>query len=128
MCAGTLATEAKTSGKYHHFQVKCYVFKGPATIMRSHRNRKCSSMGKNGKGNCGKMLHFIEHLNVRGEMRCHREDPETVMYNNYYSWYSNPLGGAILPGFRFFTGYTGGHCVCAQCIVGKRSRFLKFPC
>ena len=27
---------------------------------------------------------------------------ETVMYN--YSWYSKPLGGAILPGFRFFTG------------------------
>ena len=36
MCAGTLATEAKTSGKYHHFQVKFYVFKGPATIVRSH--------------------------------------------------------------------------------------------
>ena len=44
----------------------------------SHRNRKCSSMGKNGKGNCGKMLHFIEHLNVRGEMRCHREDPDAL--------------------------------------------------
>ena len=27
----------------------------------------------------------------------------------------NRLGGAILPGFRFFTGYTGGHRVCAQC-------------
>ena len=70
MCAGTLATEAKTSGKYHHFQVKVYVFKGLATNMGSHRNRKLSSMGKNGKGNYGKMLHFIEHLNVRGEMRC----------------------------------------------------------
>ena len=80
MCAGTLATEAKTSGKYHHFQVKFYVFKGPATIMGAHRNRKCSSTGKNGKGNCGKMLHFIEHLNIRGEMRCNREDPDAV-YN-----------------------------------------------
>ena len=42
MCAGTLATEAKTSGKYHHFQVKFYVFKGPPTIMRFHRNGTCS--------------------------------------------------------------------------------------
>ena len=96
MCAGTLATEAKTSGKYHHFQVKCYVFKGPATIMRSHRNRKCSSMGKNGKGNCGKMLHFIEHLNVRGEMRCHREDPDAV-YNIIQGWVlrASPSGTAL---------------------------------
>ena len=83
MCEGTLATEAKTSGKYHHFQLKFFVFKGPATITRSHRNRKCSSTGKNGKGNCGKMLHFIEHLNVRGGgggggMRCNREDPDAV--------------------------------------------------
>ena len=70
MCAGTLATEAKTSGKYHHFQVKFYVFKGPATIMRSHRNRKRE----------GKMLHSIEHLNVQGEMRCNREDPDAVQY------------------------------------------------
>ena len=37
-------------------------------------------MGKNGKENCGKMLNFIEHLNVRGKMRCNREDPDTV-YN-----------------------------------------------
>ena len=73
----------ETSGKYHHFQVKFDVFKGLATVMRSHRNRKCSSTGKNGKGNCGKMLHLIEHLNVqcRGEIRCNREDPDTV-YNN----------------------------------------------
>ena len=42
MCAGTLATEAKTCGKYHNFQVNFYVFKGPVTIMRSHRNRTCS--------------------------------------------------------------------------------------
>ena len=53
--------------------------------MRSHRIRKCSSMGKNGKGNCGKMLHFIEHLNVRGEMRCNREDPDAV-YNIIQGW------------------------------------------
>ena len=85
MCAGTLATEAKTSRKYQNFQVNFYVFKGPATIMRSHRNRKCSSMGKNGKGNCGKMLHFIEHLNVRGEMRCNWEDPDAV-YNIIQGW------------------------------------------
>ena len=33
-----LATVAKTSGKYHHFQVKVYVMKGPTTFMRSRRN------------------------------------------------------------------------------------------
>ena len=36
--------------------------------------------GENSKGNCGKMLNFIEHFNVRGEMRCNREDPDAV-YN-----------------------------------------------
>ena len=51
MRARTLATEAKTSGKYRHFQVKFYVMKGPATIVRSHRNGKCSLTGENGKGN-----------------------------------------------------------------------------
>ena len=66
MCAWTLATEAKTSRKYHHFQVKFYEMKGPATIMRSHRNRKCSLMGENWKGNWGKMLHFIEHIKCTG--------------------------------------------------------------
>ena len=38
--------------------------KGPATIVRPHRNRKCSLTGKNGKENWKKMLHFIEHINV----------------------------------------------------------------
>ena len=63
----SLATEAKTSGKYQHFQVKFFVFQGPATIMRYHRNRTCSLTGENGKENCGKMLHFLEHLNVQGK-------------------------------------------------------------
>ena len=67
MCAGILATEAKTSGKYDHFQENFYIFKGSATIMRSHWNRKCFSTGKNGKWNCGKILHLIELLNVRGK-------------------------------------------------------------
>ena len=30
--------------------------------------------GENRKGNCRKMLHAIEHLNVRGEMRCNRSN------------------------------------------------------
>ena len=85
MCAGTLATEAKTSGKYHHFQVKFYVFTGPATIIRSHRNSTCSLTGENEKGNCGKILHIIDHLSVREDMRCHREDPDAV-YNIIQGW------------------------------------------
>ena len=81
VCSWDIATEAKTCGKYHHFQVKAFVFKGPATIMRSHRNRTCPLTGENKKGNCGKILHFIEHLNVRGEMRCNREGPWTQYLN-----------------------------------------------
>ena len=42
----------KVSGKYHHFQVQFYVMKGPATIVRSHRNGKCSLTGENGKMKC----------------------------------------------------------------------------
>ena len=36
--------------------------------------------GQKREGKLWKMLHFIEHLNVRGEMRCNREDPDAV-YN-----------------------------------------------
>ena len=83
----SLPVFAKTSGKYHHFQVKCYVFKGPATIMRSHRNRTSSLMGENGKGNCGKMLHFIEHLNVRGKWGViGRTLPQYITQYNDGSW------------------------------------------
>ena len=31
------------------------------------------------------MLHFIEHLDVRAEMRCNREDPDAV-YNIIQGW------------------------------------------
>ena len=53
-----LATEAKTSGKYHHFQVKLYVMKGSVTIVRSHRNIKMFFTGKNREGKLRKNASF----------------------------------------------------------------------
>ena len=108
-CAWTLPTQAKTSGKYHHFQVKFYIMKATATIVRSHQKilfnptsldnkgswrilkdfhcsvtmlRELGLWGKNGKGNWGKMLHFknvIEHINVRGKMWCNRYNSDALM-------------------------------------------------
>ena len=52
--------------------------------------------------------------------------PTVIMYMTV-SWFKT-VRWRYTAWFSFFTGYTGGHWVCAQCIVGKRSRFLKFPC
>ena len=63
------------------FSGKIQVFKGPATIMRSHRNRIYSLTGENGKGNYAQNNALFDWTCQRtGEMRCNRQDPDTV-YN-----------------------------------------------
>ena len=99
-----LLTEAKTSGKYHHLQVKFYVLRGPATTMRSHRNRKCSLTGKNRKGNCGKMhvnpedacsnpalvvvnfSFFIQNLYYYWAINNHYPTQQKMVHKNIYYW------------------------------------------
>ena len=64
-----LATEAKTSGKYQHFQVKFNVIKVPATIVSLQYIETDSVLkrAKTGREMVEKMHHFIQH-----EMRFHR--------------------------------------------------------